>query len=603
MRFFLFVHIFVLFISCHGIDKTPQLNDVEPDAERYFSTWFDKEIAENLHVSDPSYCFRRIQETIPKQWWRYAVERLYYRLPETLEYRLTDHWLDTAQLRLQDENVLSFIQLIRGCRLIDVSMYTNAISCLEESYHLAIKQHQPFRAQDAKRYMGRAYLLRGDYPKAAVMLTEVYDFMIDIPGAENEVRKFETMLELARVYQTSGDYQEALKWGRLSFQYAHQFPIIGQEVKALEYIGLIFLNCNNADSALVALRASEAIRDTHKLNYDESNENYLMGKALTQMGNYAEALPKLKLAESGNLETYNRSKIAEIQFSLGNCFDDIWLLDTALTYYYKALENTPDTAVMGEIHYKISGIYEKKDEIKAALTHHQLGAHYLNLFNRTKKNRDFGKLESRYALEREANRVKFLTEQNKIEQFKLTLALLLLLMTIGIALYITDVNKRSQLMLKQENELLEAKQYIQQQDIKLAKLSLSEKELEVVSLKEMVDLKNTLISKLEQPINFPENPDDIIMQLRKFTESEWNKFYSSFIEQYPGYSQRLTQQFPLVTKNEIRLIIFIKIGLETSKIADIFGISMDSLYRNRTRLRQKLGLDAVTNLEHFIRMF
>ena len=592
-----------LFLSCHRRDEIAEINDVKPDAEQFISGWFNKEIAEGLHVSDPSYCFRRIRETVPKQWWRYAVERLYYRLPETIDYRITEQWLDTAQILLPDENVLSFVQLIRGCQLIEMGIYTGAIACLEESYHLAIQQQQQFRAHDARRYMGRCYMLKGDYPKAIMVLKEVFDFMSDKPGAENQVRKYETMLELARVYQTSSDYQKALSWGRACLQYVHQFHHHGQEVEALEGIGLIYLKLNHPDSALQVLRASEAIRDTFDVDYNTSNENYLMGKALTSLGKYSEALPKLKLAASSNLETLNRLKIAEIQVSIADCFHVIGVLDSALSYYRRALETTPDTSAMSDIHYKLSTIYEIKGETKAALTHHQLGAHCMNIFNRSEKNREIGKLESRYDLEREENRIIFLTKQQKIEQFKVTLLLLLLLMSVGITSYVTDLNKRKRLMLKQENELLEAKQLIQQQDIKLAKVSLSEKELEVLALKELLDLKNNLISELEQPTNISAYPNDVIMQLRKLTELEWNKFYGAFIEQYPGYPQRLTKHHPNLTKNEIRLFIFVKIGLENNEIADIFGISLKSVYQNRMRLRQKLGLDGSANLEHFVRSF
>jgi DNA-binding CsgD family transcriptional regulator len=436
-----------------------------------------------------------------------------------------------------------------------------------------------------------------------MVLKEVFDFMSDKPGAENQVRKYETMLELARVYQTSSDYQKALSWGRACLQYVHQFHHHGQEVEALEGIGLIYLKLNHPDSALQVLRASEAIRDTFDVDYNTSNENYLMGKALTSLGKYSEALPKLKLAASSNLETLNRLKIAEIQVSIADCFHVIGVLDSALSYYRRALETTPDTSAMSDIHYKLSTIYEIKGETKAALTHHQLGAHCMNIFNRSEKNREIGKLESRYDLEREENRIIFLTKQQKIEQFKVTLLLLLLLMSVGITSYVTDLNKRKRLMLKQENELLEAKQLIQQQDIKLAKVSLSEKELEVLALKELLDLKNNLISELEQPTNISAYPNDVIMQLRKLTELEWNKFYGAFIEQYPGYPQRLTKHHPNLTKNEIRLFIFVKIGLENNEIADIFGISLKSVYQNRMRLRQKLGLDGSANLEHFVRSF
>jgi DNA-binding CsgD family transcriptional regulator len=227
----------------------------------------------------------------------------------------------------------------------------------------------------------------------------------------------------------------------------------------------------------------------------------------------------------------------------------------------------------------------------------------MNIFNRSEKNREISTLETQHTLEREENRVTFLTEQHKVQQFKVILLLLLLLITIGTTLYLTDRNKRRRLILEKENELLETKQLIHQKDLQIAKVSLSEKELEVLALQEILDLKNNLISTLEQPIVLPENPNDVIMQLRKLTESEWDKFYNAFIDQYPGYSQRLINQFPRVTKNEIRLFIFIKIGLENGKIAEIFGISPESVYRNRTRLRQKLGLDGSVNLEHFVRSF
>jgi tetratricopeptide (TPR) repeat protein/DNA-binding CsgD family transcriptional regulator len=603
MRFFLFVPVFILLLSCHKTAVVEQTDDMAPDAEQYFLGWFNKEVAERLHVSDPGYCFRRIRETVPKQWWRYAVESLYYRLPEIKDDGLTERWLDTALLLLPDEKVLSFVQLIRGCRLTDMGRYASAIPCLEESYQLAIQQQQPFRAHDAKRYLGRCYTLKGDYPKASVILMSVFDFLQDKPDVKQEVRKYETMLELARVYQTSGDYQKALRWSRASLEYAHQFPNPGQEVEASESIGHIFLQLNHPDSAFQVLRASEAIRDAAQVRSNESNGNYLMGKALTSLGKYREALPKLKLAISGNLETFNRSKIAEMQASLADCFMGLELLDTAFLYYRNALEKTPDTASMGVIHYKISGVFEKKGLYKAALTHYQLGAHCMNIFNRSEKNREISTLETQHTLEREENRVTFLTEQHKVQQFKVILLLLLLLITIGTTLYLTDRNKRRRLILEKENELLETKQLIHQKDLQIAKVSLSEKELEVLALQEILDLKNNLISTLEQPIVLPENPNDVIMQLRKLTESEWDKFYNAFIDQYPGYSQRLINQFPRVTKNEIRLFIFIKIGLENGKIAEIFGISPESVYRNRTRLRQKLGLDGSVNLEHFVRSF
>jgi DNA-binding CsgD family transcriptional regulator len=47
----------------------------------------------------------------------------------------------------------------------------------------------------------------------------------------------------------------------------------------------------------------------------------------------------------------------------------------------------------------------------------------------------------------------------------------------------------------------------------------------------------------------------------------------------------------------------IKIGTDSRSIAAISGISVESVYRGRTRLRKKLGLDNSENLETFIELF
>jgi DNA-binding NarL/FixJ family response regulator len=91
--------------------------------------------------------------------------------------------------------------------------------------------------------------------------------------------------------------------------------------------------------------------------------------------------------------------------------------------------------------------------------------------------------------------------------------------------------------------------------------------------------------------------------LRMLTRKDWLSFQQTFEAQFPAYIYRLKAQFDSVTSNEIRLFILIKIGLDNHSIADISGISIESVYRNRARLRKKLGMDSTENLDKFIVSF
>ena len=91
--------------------------------------------------------------------------------------------------------------------------------------------------------------------------------------------------------------------------------------------------------------------------------------------------------------------------------------------------------------------------------------------------------------------------------------------------------------------------------------------------------------------------------MRMITEQDWFFFRQAFEAQFPGYISRLKTRFGSITNTEIRLFIMIKVGLDSQHIADVSGVSIESIYRNRTRLRKKLGLDGSENLYAFIESF
>lgn len=63
---------------------------------------------------------------------------------------------------------------------------------------------------------------------------------------------------------------------------------------------------------------------------------------------------------------------------------------------------------------------------------------------------------------------------------------------------------------------------------------------------------------------------------------------------------RLVQLNPDLSSNDIRLAVFLRLGIATKQIATLMNISPKSVEINRYRLRKKLGLDRGANLTQFI---
>ena len=596
-----FLLLYMLLTACNNKLDAPTLDDMEPAAVTFLANgWIDRYLANNLHTQAPAYCFQQIQQTVPKKWWRYAVEGLYYRLPEKIDDGSTEKWLSMADSLFQDNNVHAFVQMIRGILLCESGKYDDALVCLSESYQLSLLANQPFRANDARRYMARCYLFKGTYPDAVAILTSVDAFLQDKSDFHHQVRKFETMLQLATVYHTCTDYRNALHWNKKALKYVRQFGNdAGQKVIVQERIAKVFLNLQQPDSALYNIKEARIQRLAFRIKHDSTSGHYLFGKTLVALGRCKEALPWLKLAESGNLEKNDGLKIAEIKIAIADCMHAMGVSDSAMYYYQQALALTTDPSAKARVHHQIAALYEQVGQFKQALHHHQMGNRFFSGFFSMEKDRKLGRLTSNSTLTQLHGVIEKLKVNRKKQQLLLVFLFGSLLSASGIALFFSRRQRNKRLALIKEQGQLKNQQSSQQQQLDMVTLILSQKEEELSEAQHLLALRDQIIHIQEQktistPLGAP---------LRMLTRKDWLSFRQAFEAQFPAYIYRLKAQFDSVTSNEIRLFILIKIGLDNHSIADISGISIESVYRNRARLRKKLGMDNTENLDKFIVSF
>ena len=138
-------------------------------------------------------------------------------------------------------------------------------------------------------------------------------------------------------------------------------------------------------------------------------------------------------------------------------------------------------------------------------------------------------------------------------------------------------------------------------------------EKELAAAKDQLDMftqsiieKTKMIEQLEQQVaNKPltDEQQRLANELSRqtiLTEEDWEKFKTLFEKIYPGFFLRLKEKIPDITAAEHRMAALTRLHLNTKQMAAMLGISSDSVYKIRQRLRKRLQLDDEVATETYL---
>lgn len=94
---------------------------------------------------------------------------------------------------------------------------------------------------------------------------------------------------------------------------------------------------------------------------------------------------------------------------------------------------------------------------------------------------------------------------------------------------------------------------------------------------------------------------DSIIRHHLSSQSDWDSVVTQFEKVHPDFVRRLKERYPKVSEGDIRLAVYIKVGMQTKQIAKMLNVQPDSVKKNRHRLRERLGLSPDSSLEDTLR--
>lgn len=94
-----------------------------------------------------------------------------------------------------------------------------------------------------------------------------------------------------------------------------------------------------------------------------------------------------------------------------------------------------------------------------------------------------------------------------------------------------------------------------------------------------------------------------MLRVHKGNENTRQSFLKLSSELDADFIARLKDAFPALSESQLKLASLLAAGLDSRQISNILNIEPASVYRGRSRLRIRLGLDADQSLEDFLRRF
>jgi DNA-binding CsgD family transcriptional regulator len=171
-------------------------------------------------------------------------------------------------------------------------------------------------------------------------------------------------------------------------------------------------------------------------------------------------------------------------------------------------------------------------------------------------------------------------------------------------LYILQRNKMQRKTLDQKNTQLEKEKLSVDLEYRNKELATN-----VMYLLKKNELISTVSDKLKLVINHKDDDfesaiEKIIAELDKsVSDLNWEDFEVRFQEVYVGFYRKLSEKYPSLTPNDLRMCAFLRLNMTSKEIADITFQSPESLKTARYRLRKKLGLSREDNLVAFLMKF
>lgn len=231
------------------------------------------------------------------------------------------------------------------------------------------------------------------------------------------------------------------------------------------------------------------------------------------------------------------------------------------------------------------------------------------------ENEQLRQLLIRYNSERIADHNKMLeldVKRQKILNYVMISIILLSLVGAIFLIYKIRVDRRKNRLIRTQREQLiefqrqehERKEREYREELDYKNRQLTSYSIDAASISELHKIILDSLKRLRSgaPADTRSEINEDIALLQNFNRNDVNEdFRVYFNEVHPDLLKRLSEKYPALTSNDLRLCSYLYLGMSTKEIAALTFREIRSVESSRLRLRKKLGLQGDQTLHDFLR--
>jgi hypothetical protein len=158
-------------------------------------------------------------------------------------------------------------------------------------------------------------------------------------------------------------------------------------------------------------------------------------------------------------------------------------------------------------------------------------------------------------------------------------------------------------VLKRQNQLIEDQKAIIANELDISRRQITATALVLARKQNTNELLKAEVSSMDETVplsRMAKNKFFKIIDQEANEEDEWANFQQQFELVEPFFLKNILNDFPVLTPSDLKILILIRMNIDSKEFASILRISTQSTNTARYRLRKRLGLLEEESLENFV---
>lgn len=462
-----------------------------------------------------------------------------------------------------------------------------------------------------EHYIGEVYYYAGRYEPAFTYLLRADD-LFQKTGYQNVPAISTYLYDLGLNYFKFKEWDKALQY----FLQAARYPFYSDwvELSTFNSIGLIYFHQHQWGQAI------PYYRQTIAKAYQYGNKNWVgiasgnLGNVFAQQGRSDSALfyhtRNFRINQADRApEDAAWSALAIAQLYLKKARPDSanWYLDRGQALADKGMLNTAARLTyQKELLQAMVDLHKQQADYRTALVYSDSMGRVTDRLHQLMDDKTVKEAEAkRYLAE-----INLLQAEKQLARYRLFVFIgSFLLLGAAVAYWFNRyrLHKRQQIAeaAKEKKRLVAGKQRVEDQ-LKRAEQSLTAYLETIIEKTNFIENLGAEIERLKAITPTTADLHGLTLNMEKMasatilTEEGWNYFKGLFEQVHPGYVERLRMKYTGLSPAETRMLILARLSLPSREMAQMLGISMDSLRKARYRLRKKLNLEEETGIDTLV---